>query len=63
MTNGWTSSFANIKSKTYSNKSIFRKLKKWNLPENEKVKINVFLFDKKRRYLVDFTLKIRKNGK
>ena len=60
MTNGWTSSCAYIKSKTYSPKAIFRKLKKWNLPENAKVKINVFLIGKKRRYLIDFALKIRK---
>ena len=63
MTHGWTSSCANIKSKTYSPKAIFRKLKKWNLPENAKVTINVFLKSKKgKRYILDFILKIRKNG-
>lgn len=64
MTHGWTSSLANIKSKTYSPKAILRKLKKWNLPENAEVKISVFLKDKKgKSYLSDFMLKIRKNGK
>lgn len=64
MTNGWKSSCADIKSKTYSPKAIFRKLKKWNLPENTEVKIIVFLKDKKgKRYILDFILKIRKNGK
>ena len=64
ITHGWTSSLAGIKSKTYSPKAIFRKLKKWNLPENAEVKIIVFLISKKgKRYISDFTLKIRKNGK
>lgn len=63
MTNGWTSSCAYLKSKTYSPKAIFRKLKKWNLPENAEVGIIVFLKDKKgKRYISDFILKIRKNG-
>lgn len=62
MTHGSISSSADIKSK--SPKAIFRKLKKWNLPENAEVKIFVFLTDKKgNRYLSDFILKIRKNGK
>ena len=63
-TNGWTSSSADISSKSYKPKTIFRKIKKWNLPENAEVRITVFLIDKKEnRYTSDFTLKIRKNGK
>ena len=62
MTHGWTSSCAYIKTKTYSPKAIFRKLKKWNLPENAEVKITVRLTDGiKKCYASDFTLKIRKN--
>ena len=59
MTNGWTSSCAHLESKTYSPKAIFRKIKKWNLPENAKVTIKVFLFDKKHRYFVDFDLIVK----
>lgn len=61
-TNGWTSSCATISNKSYEPKTIFRKIKKWNLPENAEIRIMVFLTGKKeKRYISYFTLKIRKN--
>lgn len=61
MTEGWTSSCAHLKTKTYSPKAIFRKLQKWNLPENTIVTIYVGMVTRKgKRYCYDFDLKIKK---
>lgn len=61
MTHGWTSSCAHLKSKTYSPKAIFRKLKKWNLPEGAIAKVTIILIThNNKRYFVDFELNIKK---
>lgn len=61
MTHGWTSSCAHLKSKTYSPKPIFRKLKKWNLPEGAIAKVTVILIThNNKRYFIDFELKLKK---
>lgn len=61
MTHGWTSSCAYLKSKTYSPKAIFRKLKKWNLPEGAIAKVAIILIThNNKRYFVDFELNIKK---